>query len=180
MSRRSSLSKLLSNVSSHSWRNDSDSSTLACSSCGSFTSRGDRSCEEQRQVLLELQLDLDQEIETLGHRKSQLEARMESNLELAMARYSNHGTSVGLLVCMRQAVQSKAQKAVTAAARFQLIQLRQQVRNAMKEESSTTMSTHEINAMRKIMQETLERLQSVPMSCPRDEELLAQLQNLMW
>ena len=119
--------------------------------------------------------DLDKEIEALAKRNRKLGLTMESNLELAMARYSNGGVTAGLLLCMRRMAEARAQLRTAAAALVLLMDIRRRVSASM----DRTGETMNIAGLRQVMVQTVEKLQSVRMPSFSDKALLAELEQLM-
>ena len=116
---------------------------------------------------------LNEEIAWLLERKKELDRQMESNWELAIARHVNGSCNAASLLCLRKMSHMKTMKAYTAAARFQLIAIRQQVQTTLEEPASTT--SVDLARFKESMEEALNKLEYVPCQIPSDECLLRQL-----
>ena len=75
--------------------------------------------------------DLDQAIVDETKRKSRIEDKIENIIDLARARYEG-GSEIGALLSMRKLHRNRTRKAYLAAARYQLMELRQQIEAEMK------------------------------------------------
>ena len=153
----------------------------------------------------ELLGELKTEISKLFERRTELDHQIDSTLCLAMARRKNGSTNPGVLVPLRQMANAKNAKAATAAARFDLILLRQQImanliaqqlhnpttcsaRNGADDEPALLFDTRNesqcllnLASLREDMKRILAKLESATTSNLRcsDEELLAQLGRMM-
>ena len=83
---------------------------------------------------------------------------------------------MGAILPMRKAHQNKTVKAYTAAARFQLKEMRQRLQAAMDESSIFDVDVAE---QRALMKEILCGLKKAKCHMPKDEELLKQVQRMM-
>lgn len=112
-------------------------------------------------------------IEKLTKCKEQIEQQIESNITLARARYTDGGTRMGAILPMRKAHQNKTVQTYTAAACFQLDEMRQTILKAMEPNSQFEV---DVAQQRSRLKDIMGGLKKTKTPMPSDEDLLKQLQ----
>ena len=180
--RRSKFSSTRGNLGGSSDYDDmaSENSMDMTQSMNSFSEGG---CEYEAMVLIDV---LDKHIEILNDRKNDLQEQVQTNLDLATARFVGGSKGTCALVAMRSATKKKALKAFTVAARFQLIALRKQLQKELDQARSQPWDGQEVaqletdlSEVERSMEETLIELNSAVCPTPNDEALLRQLHALV-
>ena len=115
----------------------------------------------------ELLRELNQEIYDLNQAKKKLNKIIDSSLELAIARHAHGSCNRGSLLSLRKMSHAMTRKAYTAAARFQLIEIRQQIQGDL--------DCLNLTSIREKINEILDQLEIIPCRTPSDENLLKYL-----
>lgn len=149
--------------------------------------------ETQAMTLLQ---DLNKAIVTLGDRKNELQESITTASILACARFKSGTCTMGSLIPMRRLYRHKMIKSYTVGARFQLIEMRKQIkqeldraRDAQEDEAQAqhcpvdNVAVHvnlDFSELRRTMDQVLTTLQTTAQQCttPTNECLLKQLEQM--
>lgn len=176
LARTSSMPRLFPNIAktvasslggSSSW-NDSTSNLTMGSSLDSI--------QENEFAGLALIKDIDQAIAHQATQKKTLEKRIENISCLAMARYEC-GNPAGALLSLRKLHRNRNRKAYIVAAKYQLTQLRQQVRAEM---NSSRFDYLDVAVLRDTAKGIIVKARAVDqLPAPPDNDLLAELYKML-
>ena len=154
------------------WGNDSSTDlSILNSSVGSLTTD-----TNDHMAMSELLKEVTETMDKLAKCKRQIEKQIESNLALARARYTDGSSQIGAILPMRKAHQNKTVQAYTAAARFQLDEIRQHLQVSMEPDSPFDV---DVGLQRARMKEILSGLKQAKSPMPSDEDLLKQVQKMI-
>ena len=157
----------ISNANSFSWNDSATELTLGSSMA---------SMEENEFAALALIKDIDQAIVEQTKHKGRIEGRLESIIILARARYEG-GSHIGAILSMRKWHRNRTRKAYLAAARYQLVEMRQRIESEMNRGRFQDLDIAVLrNACREIMLK-VHAADQVPAPC--DDDLLRELYHIM-
>lgn len=107
-------------------------------------------------------------------RKIEMEVMIESDLELAKARYQS-GSPMGAVLSMRRVHKNTTLLAYAAAARYQLAQIRNNLQEVLQQQEQDA-DTADVHEHRRAVREITETLLKADAPTPTDDILLQQLQ----
>lgn len=111
-----------------------------------------------------------------------MQEQMESLLEIAKARYAS-GNKMGAILSMKRVFTASKKKAYISGARFQLIQIRQDLEAEMNSESDGSIvdisdKCNDVKEIKAKLEDAMKIIAS-GQNMPKDDELLAELKNIM-
>ena len=145
------------------------------------SSSSEAGAEYEAMVILD---SLDEHIQDLNERKNMLQEQMQSNLDLAVARFE--AGSRGTMVAMRAAMKKKSWRAMTVATRFQLIELRKTVqqeldrlRSQLSNGNEVVQLTVDLNEIQHSITSAMDQLDTAQCPLPSDDLLQSQLEKMV-
>ena len=131
---------------------------------------------EHDEELVGLSKTIKENILKLKKCEAMIQKQIDSNLTLALARYAEGGNATGAILSMRKAHKNKTILACTVSARMQLVDIRQQINDALRHGQDVYTSVTDEQAR---VKRVLAKLQREQMHCPvlSDECAMEELKN---